>query len=64
VRCPREGFGEDEKAAAVTLIAAFLAEDIRRYDPELDRFHMITKTSFLSVEELDAVGNSVWGDQQ
>jgi hypothetical protein len=46
------------------LLAPALAEDIRKYDPELDRFHMITNTGSLSMEELDAVADSVWGDQR
>jgi hypothetical protein len=46
------------------LLAAALAEDIRQYDPELDRFHAITETGSLSMKELDAVANSVWGDQR
>ena len=63
-RCSREGFGEDDKAAAMILTAAFLREDIRGYDSGLDRFHMITDTGLLSEEELEAVACSVWGNQQ
>jgi hypothetical protein len=60
VRCPREKVDEDDKRAAMVLLAAFLTECIRLWDPELDRFHAITETGSLSMEEIDVVANAVW----
>jgi hypothetical protein len=59
-RCLREGIGF--KAAAMILLAEALAEDIRRYDSDLDRFHEITDTGELSMDEIQAIGDAVWAD--
>lgn len=59
-RCPRNELGEDDKHAAMVLLAAAFAEDMRKYDNESDRFHGVTNTGLLSMEELDAVANTVW----
>jgi hypothetical protein len=58
-RCPWKGLGYD-KDAGMILLAAVLAEN-RRYDPYLDRFHSI-HTGSLSIGELDAVADTVWGE--
>jgi hypothetical protein len=64
-RCQRgEGFAQEYKTAAMILLAAVLTEEIRRYDSELDRFHAITDTGLLSTEELNAVGDTVWGNRR
>ncbi len=57
-RCPRKWIVCD-KDAAMILLAAALAEGRRVYDSELDRFHGITGTGLLAIEELDAVANLV-----
>jgi hypothetical protein len=57
------GLGYD-KDAAMILLAAVLAEDLRRYDSELDRFHSVAHTGLLSTGELDAVADTVWGDKR
>jgi len=61
-RCPQKGLG-CSKDAAMILLAAVLAEGMRQYDPELDPFHSITGTG-LSIEELDAVADTVWGENR
>ena len=63
-RCPRKGLLYYDKDAAMILLAAALAEDIRLRDFDLDRFHMVTNTGLLSMKELDAVANSVWSDER
>jgi hypothetical protein len=64
VRRQREKVDEDYKRAAMVLLAAFLKESMRLWDPELDRFHFITRTGSLSMEEIDVVANTVWGDKR
>jgi hypothetical protein len=60
-RCLWKGLGYN-KDAAMTLLAAFLAENLRCWDPDLDRFHIITDTGLLSSGELDAAADAVWGN--
>ena len=62
-RCPWKGLGHNQDAAMI-LLAAVLAEEIRRYQSELDRFHAITSTGLLSIGELDAVADTVWGEKR
>jgi hypothetical protein len=59
-RCPWKGLHYD-KDAAMILLGAVLAEELGSSTPELDRFHMVTDTGLLSLEELDAVADAVWG---
>jgi hypothetical protein len=59
-RCPR--VDEDHKAAAMILLAGSFTEEIRQYDNELDRY-TINDTGSLSMEDLDAVADSVWGKE-
>jgi hypothetical protein len=59
-RCPRKGLAD--KDAAMILLGAILAEDLRRYDPDLERFHSITGTGLLSIKEIDTVADTVWGN--
>ena len=59
-RCLRIGI--EFKEAAMILLAGALAEDIRRYDSRLGRFHRITDTGALDDDEIQAVGDAVWAD--
>jgi hypothetical protein len=59
-KCPRKGIAYDNKAAAMILLAAVLAEEIRRYNSDPGRFD-INNAYLLSMEELDAVADTVWG---
>jgi hypothetical protein len=59
-RCPWKGIGYNRDAAMV-LLAAVLAEDRRRYVSDLDRFHSVSDTGLLSIGDLDAVANRVYG---
>ena len=60
-RCLWKGLGYN-KDAAMTLLAAFLAENLRCWDPDLDHFHTVTDTGLLPSGELDAVVDAVWGN--
>jgi hypothetical protein len=59
-RCSRSGL--DKQDAAKSLLAAVMVEDIRRFDPTLDRFHDVSEVGALSLEEIDEVANAVWRD--
>jgi hypothetical protein len=41
---------------------AWLAENLRCWDPDLDHFHTVTDTGLLPSGELDAVADAVWGN--
>jgi hypothetical protein len=58
-RCPWKGVAGGD--AAMTLLAAVLREQQRRYHSDWGRFY-INDTGLLSMEELDAVADAVWGD--
>jgi hypothetical protein len=60
-RCPWKGLAGGD--AAMTLLAAVLREEQRRYDSDWGRFY-INDTGLLSMEELDAVADAVWGDRE
>jgi hypothetical protein len=59
-RCPWKGLSAG-KDAAMLLLAAVLAEEIRFYDSDPGRFG-INDDGLLCMEELDAVADAVWGD--
>jgi len=61
-RCPWKGLGFD-KDAVMILLGAVLAEGIRHFDSDPGPFD-INDTGVLSVRELDAVANAVWGARQ
>ena len=60
-RCLTKGLGADKDAAMILLAASF-AKDISYYEFDPGPY-TITVDGLLSMEELDAVGRSVWGDQ-
>jgi hypothetical protein len=60
-RCPRTGL-RDGKDAAMILLAAVLAEEIRFYESDTGRFD-INNDGLLSMGELDAVADAVWSDR-
>ena len=60
-RCLRKEL--DERSAAMLLLAAAFAEEIRCYNSDPGRFG-ITETGLLSMAELDVVADSIWGDQR
>jgi hypothetical protein len=61
-RCPWKGIGCD-KDAAMILLAAVLAEEIRYYNSDPGPFG-IYDTGILSMEELAAVADTVWDDKR
>jgi hypothetical protein len=60
-RCLRKEL--DERSAAKILLSAAFAEEIRHCNSDPGRFG-ITETGLLSMRELDAVADSIWGDQR
>jgi hypothetical protein len=58
--CSRQAFGNADKDAAMALLVAVFAEERRQYHAELDRFD-INDTGLLSLQEIDAVADTVWG---
>jgi hypothetical protein len=61
-RCARKGLCDD-KDVAMILLAAVLAEEIRYYNSDPGRFD-INNTGLLSMEELDAVADTVWREKR
>jgi hypothetical protein len=58
-RCLWNGLAYDKDAAMILLVAV-LTEEIRYYSSDPGRFD-INNTGLLSMEELDAVADAVWG---
>jgi hypothetical protein len=59
-RCSLSGL--DAKAAGMSLLAAVMLEDIRRFDPTLDRFHDVSAVGMLSARDIAEVAKAVWKD--
>jgi hypothetical protein len=60
-RCLRDEIAE--RPVAMMLLAAALAEEIRHFNSDPGRFG-INETGLLSMGELDAVAESIWGDRR